>query len=126
MSGPKINQKFLSSKKWFSKNLLTIKINKTKVTMSKPFYLGLLISDISKITLHHYCFSYTNPEYGDNATLYYTDTESFIVHVKSNDLYADLAGDVETIFGTSNYEVQRLLPKTKKVIGPMKVNLVEE
>ena len=37
------------------------------------------------------------------------DTDSFIVHIKSKGNYADLLEDVETRFGTSNYEVDRPL-----------------
>ena len=50
------------------------------------------------------------------------DTNSFIVHVKTEDIYKDIAEDVETRFYTSNYELDRPLPKgkNKKVIGLMK------
>ena len=50
------------------------------------------------------------------------DTDSFIVYIKTNDIYEDNAEDVETIFDTSNYELDRPLPKgkIKKVIGLMK------
>ena len=44
---------------------------------------------------------------------------SFKVHIKTGDIYADIAKDVETISDTSNYEIDRPLPKikNKKVIG---------
>ena len=50
------------------------------------------------------------------------DTDSFYVHVKTNDIYKDIAEDVETRSGTSNYELDRPLSKgkNKKVIGLMK------
>ena len=35
------------------------------------------------------------------------DTDSFIVHVKTDDIYKDIAEDVETRFGTSNFEIDR-------------------
>ena len=46
------------------------------------------------------------------------DTKSFIVHVKRNDIYKDIAEDVETRFDTSNFELDRSLPKgrNKKVL----------
>ena len=51
----------------------------------------------------------------------YMDTESFIVHVKTDSVYKD----VETRFDTSNYELERPLPKgiNKKVISLMKDEL---
>ena len=41
------------------------------------------------------------------------DTDSFIVYIKIDDIYKDIEKDVETRFGTSNYELDRLLPKGK-------------
>ena len=42
------------------------------------------------------------------------DTDSFIVFVKTDDIYKDISEDVETRFDTSNYELDRPLPKGKK------------
>ena len=57
--------------------------------------------------------------------LCYMDTDSFIVHVKTDDIYKDIAEDVEKRFDTSNFEIDRPLPKVKneKVIGLMKDEL---
>ena len=41
------------------------------------------------------------------------DTESFIEYTKADDIYEDIAEDVETRFDTSNYELDRPLPNTK-------------
>ena len=46
---------------------------------------------------------YIKPKYQDNAKLYYMDTDSFIIHIKSRDFYKDIADDVKKWFGTSNY-----------------------
>ena len=52
------------------------------------------------------------------------DRGSFIVQVKTDDIYNDIEEDVETRFETSNYEIDRPLPKAKKkVIGLMKDKL---
>ena len=52
------------------------------------------------------------------------DTDSFIFHVKTDDIYKDIAEDVEKRFDTSNYEIDRPLPKGKnEVIGLMKDEL---
>ena len=53
------------------------------------------------------------------------DTDSFIMHIKTESFYEDIADDVEKRFDTSNYEVDRPLPKgkNKKVIGLMKDEL---
>ena len=56
---------------------------------------------------------------------FYMDTDSFIVHVKTDDVYKDFAEDVETRFDTSNFEIDRPLPKgkNKKLIGLIKDEL---
>ena len=41
------------------------------------------------------------------------DTDSFIVHVKTDDIYKGITKDVETRFDTSNFETDRSLPKGK-------------
>ena len=65
------------------------------------------------------------PKHGNDVKLCYMDTDSFIMNIKTNDFYEDIANDVENSFDTSNYEVNRLLPmgKNKKVIGLMKDEL---
>ena len=57
----------------------------------------------------------------------YIDTDSFIVYTKADDIYKDIAEDIETRFDTSNYELDRPLPKekNKKVIRLMKDKLGE-
>ena len=49
------------------------------------------------------------------------DTDSFIVNVKTDYIYKDIAENVGTRFDTSNIELERPLPKGKyqKVIGLM-------
>ena len=104
-----------------SEDLSTIEMNKTKVKMNKPIYLGLSILDISNILM----YDYMKPKHNDNVKLYYMDTDSFVMNIKTKDFYKDISSDVDKIFDTSNYEVNRLLPtgKNKKVIGLMKDEL---
>ena len=42
------------------------------------------------------------------------DTNSFVVCIKSEDIYSDNAKDVETTFDTLNYELDRPFAKRKK------------
>ena len=96
-------------------------MKKTKVKMNKPTYLGLSILEISKTLMYKFWYDYMKPKYGDNANLCYMDTDSVIVHIKTEDFYKDIADDVEKRFDTSNYEINRPLPiaKNKIVIGLM-------
>ena len=111
--------------KCFSESLLAIEMKKTKVKMNKPIYLGLSILEISKRLMYEIWFDYMKPKYGDNVKLCYMDTDSFIIYIKKEDFYKDIADEVECKFDTLNYEVDRPLPtgKNKKVIGLMKVEL---
>ena len=88
-------------------------------------YLGLSILDLSKIVIYDYRYVCVKPTYGKKATLCYTDTDNFIVHIKSKVIYAEVAEDVETKFDTSNYEADRPLPtdKNRKVIALKKGEL---
>ena len=100
-------------------------MNKTKVKMNKPIYLGRSILDISKILMYEFWYDYMNPKYGYKVKLCYMDTDSFLMNIKTNDFYKDIGNDVEKRFDTSNYECNRPLPtgKNKKVIGLMKDEL---
>ena len=41
------------------------------------------------------------------------DTDSFVVYIKTDDIYKDIAEDAETWFDTSKYELHRPKPKGK-------------
>ena len=102
-----------------------MKMKKTKVKMNKPVCLGLPTLEISKTLMYEFWYDYVKLKYGDNVKLCYMNTDSFIMHIKTEDFYKDIADDVEKRSDTSNYEVNRSLPtgKNKKVIGLMKDEL---
>ena len=77
--------------------------------MNKPVYLGLSVLDLSKTVLYEFRYDYVKPKYGENGKHCYMDTGSFIVHVKTDDIYKDIAEDIEKIFDTSSFEIDRPL-----------------
>ena len=111
--------------KWFSENLLTTEMEKIKVKMNKLIYLGLAISDISQTLIYKFWYDYIKPKYGNNVKLCYMDSDSFIFHVKTEDFYEDIVGDLEERFDTSGYKFKRPLPvgKNKKELGKFKDEL---
>ena len=111
--------------KMFLENSLPIEMKKTKTKMNTRVYLGLSILDISKTLMYEFCYDYIKPKYQHDAKLCYMDTDSFIIHIKTEDIYEEIANDVEKRFDASNYEVNISLPtgKNKKVIGLMKDEL---
>ena len=94
---------------YISEDLSITEMNKTKVKMNKPIYLGLSILEISKILMYEFWYDYMKPKYNDNVKLCYVDTDNFVMNIKAE----DVANDVETRFDTSNYEVNRPLPTGK-------------
>ena len=88
------------------------------VKINKPVYLGLSILKISKTLIYEFCFGYIEPKYRENARLCYMDTDSFIINIKTEDVYEHIVNDVKKRFNTSNYEVNRPWPtgKNKKLL----------
>ena len=83
------------TRKWFSECLLAIEMMKIKVKMNKPVYLGLSILEISKTLMCEFWYNYIKPKYQNNAKLCYMDTGSYIIYIKTEDVYEDIADDVE-------------------------------
>ena len=69
----------------------------------KPIYLGMSILNISK-TIYEFWYDFIKPKYQDKANLCYMDPDSFVIHIKTEDFYEDIANDVEKWFDTSNYD----------------------
>ena len=90
--------------KYISEDLLVMEMKKTEVKMNKPIYLGQATLDISKTLMYKFWYEYIKPKYKDKARLCYMDTDSFIIHIKTEDFYEDIAVDVERWFDTYNYD----------------------
>ena len=100
--------------------------------MKKPVYLGMSILDISKTLMYEFQYDYIKPKYQrsctqDRAKICYMDTDSFVIYIKTEDFYEDIADGVKKWFDTSNCgeDDKRLLPigENKKVIGLFKDEL---
>ena len=112
------------STKCISKHLLVMEMKKTEVKINKPIYLGQAALDLSKTLLFEFWYGYLKPMYGDKIRLCYTDTDSFIMHIKTDDFYKDISADVDKWFDTSNFNKNDNRPleigKNKKVLGKFK------
>ena len=87
----------------FSENLMGCEMGKIKVTMNKSVYLDQAILHLSKLVMYEFQHDYMIPKYGSRANLCYMDTDSLVYHIKMEDFYADIAGDVKERFDTSGY-----------------------
>ena len=99
--------------KFFPKNLLAIEMKKTEILMSKPVCLRLSILELRKISMYEFWYDYAKPKYVEKAKLCYMGTDSFIVYRQTDDIYKDIAEDVETRFDTSNHELDKALYREK-------------
>ena len=102
-----------------------MKMRKTQILMNKYVSLGLSILYLRK--MYEFWYGYIKSKYGENVKLLY-NTGNFVVHVKTGDIYKDIADNVETSFDTTNFELDRPLPKeiNPKVIESMKDELAGE
>ena len=119
----------------FSENLMGYEMGKTKVLMNKPVYLGQAIVDRSKLVMYEFHYDYMIPTYaggagaayGEYLKLFYMDTVSLVYHIKTEDFFSDIAGDIKERFDTSGYDKADARPLhigvNKKVIGIMKNEL---
>ena len=91
------------SRKIFNENLVSVHMKKTSLTMNKPVYLGMSILDLSKTVMFDFHYKYIKPKYGKQAKLLFTDTDSFLYEIQTEDFYKDISGDVKNRFDTSDY-----------------------
>ena len=92
------------TKTFFRENLIAIEMRKTE-----PVYLRFSILDLIKTIMYEFWYDYVKP---DILKICYMDTGSFIVYVKTEDIYKNKAEDIWTRFDT-NFELDRSLPEGK-------------
>ena len=112
------------STKCISKHLLVMEMKKTEVNTNKPIYLEQAVLDLSKTFMFEFWYDYLKPMYGDKIRFCYTDTDSSIMYIKTDDFYKDISADVDKWFDTSNFNKYDNRPleigKNKKVLGKFK------
>ena len=115
------------STKCISKDLLVMEMKITGVEIDKSIYLGQAVLDLSKTLMFEFWYDYLKPMYGDKIRSCYTDTDSFIMHIKTDDFYNDISADVNKWFDTSNFNKNDNRPleirKNKKVLVKFKDEL---
>ena len=108
----------------FDKNLIAAHMKKTEVYFNKPVYVGQAILDLSKTLMFDFHYNYIKDKYGAKAQLLFTDTDSLMYQIETEDFYKDIKEDVETKFDTSDYPANHPsgIPTVlnKKVIGMFK------
>jgi len=91
-----------------NKDLVMVSGAKQTITLNKPISVGFAILEISKLTMYRFFYEYLKLKYGDKCKLLFTDTDSLCCHIETDDLYADMAENIE-LFDTSNFETTHSL-----------------
>ena len=77
--------------------------------------------------MYTFWYDYAKQKYGEIAKLCYTDVDTFVIHIITDDFFKDIAPDVDIPFDTSNYNGNDKIPlpigKSKNVPGVFKDKL---
>ena len=99
---------------------------KTKVELNKPIFCGAAILDLSKIHMFKFHFHFVKKKW-EKVKVLYSDTDSLILEIHTDDFFKDISNDVEEWFDTSgipkdHFAVKDGFPvgKNKKVLGKFK------
>ena len=105
----------------FSNDLAGVDMRKTKLLLNKPVYTGRTILDNSKILMYDFFYNHLKKQYGSKCELLYTDTDSLLLEIETDDVYKDMETN-KNEYDTSDYPKDHpiLLNENKKVLGKMK------
>ncbi|MES9903030.1 MAG: hypothetical protein ABW168_10140 [Sedimenticola sp.] len=108
----------------FNDSLVGVHCKRNKVLVNRPLYAGQSVLDLSKVLMYQFWYGYLKRNYGNQVTLLMCDTDSYLFHVQTEDIYADMKEDSQN-FDTSNYPTYHVLHSTenKKVPGKFKDEL---
>ena len=85
-----------------AKDLALVTLYQTKVVLSKPIFVGAAILDFSKLVMFDTYYNHVQPAFGNRVSCVYTDTDSFILKIFSNDVMDEICGKLDYIFDLSN------------------------
>jgi len=75
---------------FFSNDLVGIDMRKSKLLLNKPVYTGMTILDNSKILIYDFFYNELKKQYGSRCGLLYTDTDSLLPEIETDDVYKDI------------------------------------
>ena len=105
----------------FTNDLVGIDMHKSRLLLNKPVYTEMTILDKSKILMYDFFYNHLKKQYGEKCELLYTDTDSLLLKIETEDVYKDIKAN-ENFYDTSDYPKGHPLHSTvnKKVLGKMK------
>ena len=122
-----VKQPNFADLKIFDEFLIAIKMKKTRVVMNKPIFAGMTILDLSKLLMFDFHYGYVKKKWKEVSVLY-TDTDSLVLEIETEDFFADISADVPKWFDTNDFSPEHpavlngmpIVPENKKKIGLMK------
>ena len=122
-----VNKPNFEELKIFDEFLIAVKMRKTKVWMNKPVYVGMSILDLSKTLMFSFQYGYVKKKWKKVEVLY-SDTDSLVLKIETDDFFADISGDVAEWFDTNDFPKNHpavlgglpIMKENKKKIGLMK------
>ena len=76
-----------------SNRLALVESKPIKTMFNKPIYLGACILETSKLHMYEFWYDHLKQKYGNKIQLIYTDTDSFVIEVETDDIYKDMYED---------------------------------
>ena len=110
---------FMSSK-ICNENLVAVHEIKQKLYMNQPIYVGFSILDLSKYHMYNFHYGFIKKNYGLDAKLLFTDTDSLCHEIKTEELYEDRFESREHFDLSVLKSEQFKGSKNKKVVGKFK------
>ena len=122
-----VNKSNFVEMKIFDEFLIAVKIRNTRVVMNKPIYAGMTTLDLSKLLMFNFHYGYVKKKW-DKVSVVYTDTDSLVLEIETEDFFADIAADVPEWFDTNDFPADHpavlngmpIVLENKKKIGLMK------
>ena len=107
----------------FGNDMAGIHMRKTRLVLNKPVYTGMAILENSKILMYDFFHNHLKARYVPKCELIYTDTDSLLLNIQTEDVYKDMKEDL-WMYDTSNYPKDHPLydDRNKKVLGKMKAS----
>jgi len=104
----------------FSNDMAGIHMHKRRLVLNKPAYMGMTILENSKLLMYDVYYNILKARYGPRCDLIYTDTDSLLLNIQTEDVYQDMK-DQSWLYDTSNYPKDHPLydATNKKVLGKM-------
>ena len=97
----------------FSNDMAGIDMRKSNLLLNKPVYTGMTILDNSKILMYDFYYNELKKKYDSKAELLYTDTDSLLLEIKTDDVYKDIKSN-ENQYDTSDYPKEHPLHSNAK------------